>query len=125
MLNRDIYQRDPDKVTLLNNGVAKVTEVVGDEERLTLRFELEHFVCEGEYQNGLVRILESYIENFGRPEQPSAWVSGFFGSGKSHLVKMLCYLWSDYIFKEDGASARGLARLPENVQDLLRELSKA
>ena len=123
MLNRDIYQRDPDKVTLLNNGVAKVTEVVGDEERQTLRFELEHFVCEGEYQNGLVRILESYIENFGLPEQPSAWVSGFFGSGKSHLVKMLCYLWGDYIFEEDGASARGLARLPENVQDLLRELS--
>lgn len=123
MLNRDIYQRDPDKVTLLNNGVAKVTEVVGDEERQTLRFELEHFVCEGEYQNGLVRILESYIGNFGQPEQPSAWVSGFFGSGKSHLVKMLCYLWSDYIFLEDGASARGLARLPDNVQDLLHELS--
>ncbi|MDH5526531.1 MAG: BREX system P-loop protein BrxC [Nitrospirota bacterium] len=123
MNNREIYQRDPDSIALLNNGVAAVTDVLTDEERLTLRFELEHFVCEGEYQRGLVRILESYTTNIGQPEQPAAWVSGFFGSGKSHLVKMLRYLWVDYTFLEDGATARGLARLPDDVLDLLKEMS--
>ena len=123
MKNRDIYQRDPSKITLLNNGVATMTDALTDDERRTLRFELEHFVCEGEYQRGLVRILESYLSNQGQPEQPAAWVSGFFGSGKSHLAKMLRFLWTDYTFPDDGASARGLSRLPTDVQDLLKEIS--
>ena len=123
MKNRDIYQRDPGKITLLNNGVATMTDALTDDERRTLRFELEHFVCEGEYQRGLVRILDSYVSNQGQPEQPAAWVSGFFGSGKSHLAKMLRFLWTDYTFPEDGASARGLARLPTDVQDVLKEIT--
>jgi len=123
MKNRDIYQRDPSKITLLNNGVASMTDALTEDERRTLRFELEHFVCEGEYQRGLVRILDSYVSNQGQPEQPAAWVSGFFGSGKSHLAKMLRFLWTDYTFPEDGASARGLARLPTDVQDLLKEIT--
>jgi len=123
MKNRDIYQRDPGKITLLNNGVATMTDALTDDERRTLRFELEHFVCEGEYQRGLVRILDSYASNQDQPEQPAAWVSGFFGSGKSHLAKMLRFLWTDHTFPEDGASARGLARLPTDVQDVLREIT--
>ena len=122
MKNREIYQRDPSEITLLNNGVATMTDALDDDERRTLRFELEHFVCEGEYRRGLVRILDSYLSNQGQPEQPAAWVSGFFGSGKSHLAKMLRFLWIDYHFPEDGASARGLARLPDDVTELLTEL---
>ena len=123
MKNREIYQRDPSKITLLNNGVATMTDALTDDERRTLRFELEHFVCEGEYQRGLVRILDSYVSNQGQPEQPAAWVSGFFGSGKSHLAKMLRFLWTDYTFPEDGASSRGLTRLPTDVQDVLKEIT--
>lgn len=123
MKNREIYQRDPSEITLLNNGVAAMTDALDEDERRTLRFELEHFVCEGEYQRGLVRILDSYLSNQGQPEQPAAWVSGFFGSGKSHLAKMLRFLWIDYHFPEDGASARGLARLPDDVTELLTELA--
>jgi len=71
MNNREIYQRDPDKITLLNNGVAAMTDVLTSEERRTLRFELEHFVCEGEYKRGLARILDTYVSNIGQPEQPA------------------------------------------------------
>lgn len=123
MKNRVIYQRDPSTITLLNNGVATVTDALTDDERRTLRFELEHFVCEGEYRRGLVRILDSYVSNQGQPEQPAAWISGFFGSGKSHLAKVLRFLWTNYTFPEDGATARGLARLPNDVRDLLQEIS--
>ena len=123
MKNREIYQRDPGEITLLNNGVATMTDALDDDERRTLRFELEHFVCEGEYRRGLVRILDSYLSNQGQPEQPAAWVSGFFGSGKSHLAKMLRFLWRDYHFQEDGASARGLARLPDDVTELFTEIT--
>ncbi len=123
MRNREIYQRDPDTISLLNQGVAKMSDVITDDDRRTLRFELEHFVCEGEYRRGLVRILESYANNQSQPEQPAAWISGFFGSGKSHLAKVLRFLWTDYTFPEDGASARGLAQLPNDVQELLKEIS--
>lgn len=123
MKNREVYQRDPAKIHLLNNGVAAMTDALTDEERRTLRFEIEHFVCEGEYKRGMIRILNAYVSSLGKTEQPAAWISGFYGSGKSHLVKMLHYLWIDYMFPEDGASARGLARLPDDVKDLLKEIS--
>ena len=123
MRNREVYERDPDGISLLNNGVAAMTDAATDDERRTLRFELEHFVCEGQYRSGLVRILESYLGRQGQPEQPAAWISGFFGSGKSHLAKMLRFLWTDYTFPEDGASARGLARLPPDIAELFREVS--
>jgi hypothetical protein len=70
----------------------------------------------------LDRILNAYLGGMNRPEQPAAWVSGFFGSGKSHLVKMLRYLWEDKAFP-DGATARSIVHLPEGIRDLLAELT--
>ena len=121
MKNRELFQRDPAVSKLLNDGVAAVREAASDKEIETLRYELEHFVCEGQYEDGLIRILESYLGNVNSTTQPAAWVSGFYGSGKSHLLKMFRYLWVDTRFA-DGMTARGLARLPQEVQDLLREL---
>ncbi|MGC9454632.1 MAG: BREX system P-loop protein BrxC, partial [Phycisphaerae bacterium] len=121
MKNRQLFQRDPAVSKLLNNGVAAVREAASDKEIETLRYELEHFVCEGQYEDGLIRILESYLGNANSTTQPAAWVSGFYGSGKSHLLKMFRHLWVDTTFS-DGSTARGLARLPQGVQDLLREL---
>lgn len=123
MKNREIYVKDPLSFELLNNGVSKVTEVGTDTERLrTLRFELENFVCDGEYARGLDRIITAYLDGLAKPEQQAVWVSGFFGSGKSHLVKILRYLWVDYEFK-DGATARSIVTLPDEIQDLLIELT--
>lgn len=123
MTNRELYASDPTKTELLNNGVSKVSEIGDDDRQInTLRFELETFVCDGEYAKGLERILKSYLGCLGREEQKAAWVSGFFGSGKSHLVKVLRYLWEDYRFA-DGATARSIVRLPAEVSDLLTELT--
>lgn len=127
MKNREVYNEDPRTNTLLNQGVAKVNSPEADPEGKarwleTLRFELTKFVCDGQYAEGLTRILSTYLGQVGKSEQPGVWVSGFFGSGKSHLVKMLQHLWIDFEFP-DGAKARGLAKLPTNVSDLLKELS--
>ncbi len=122
MNNREIFQRDPVAAKLLNDGVAAVVEVSSPKELETLRYELEHFVCEGQYKEGMIRIIESYIGNVNSTGQPAAWVSGFYGSGKSHLLKMLRHLWVDTKFA-DGATARGLSQLPQEVKDLLKELS--
>ena len=70
----------------------------------------------------MLAILESYIRHFGGTSQPAAWVSGFFGSGKSHLLKMLCHLWVDTEFP-DGSRARSLPRdLPDALVANLKEL---
>jgi hypothetical protein len=123
MINRELYFRDPTTIELLNNGVSKVSEIGRDERQIkTLRFELETFVCDGEYARGLERILTAYLDSLGREEQKAVWVSGFFGSGKSHLVKVLRYLWEDYRFA-DGATARSLVNLPTEIADLLKELT--
>jgi hypothetical protein len=124
MMNLEIYEKDPRTHTLLNQGVAKVTSGQSSAELDTLRYELTNFVCDGQYAEGLIRILSTYLGHLDKTEQPGVWVSGFFGSGKSHLVKMLQYLWTEFEF-QDGAKARGLAKLPIGVKDLLKELTNS
>jgi hypothetical protein len=121
----DLFLTNPNQLELLNNGVAFVKDVVTPEELKTLRFELKTFVCEGEYAKGLEKTLRTFIGNLDRPEQQAAWVSGFYGSGKSHLTKILRYLWTDFEFPEDKARARGLTKLSTEVADLLKELTTA
>ena len=122
MKNRDVFLKDPLENRLVNQGVAEVVDPGSDQELRTLRHELETFVCEGQYAKGLERILSAYLTNLNREEQPAVWVSGFYGSGKSHLVKMLRFLWADFRFP-DGATARGIAHLSEEIETQLRELS--
>ena len=72
--NRELYFRDPATIELLNNGVSKVAEIGGDDRQIkTLRFELETFVCDGEYARGLERLLRSYLDGLGREEQKAVW----------------------------------------------------
>lgn len=123
LYNRDIYTKNPARNVIANNGVANVTDDQSDASLKTLRYEVETFVCDGQYEKGLERILATYLKNFTAPEQPGVWISGFFGSGKSHLAKMLRALWIDFTFPDDGASARALAKLPVSVSDLFKELS--
>lgn len=122
MNNGAIYQKDPATRKLANEGVASVNDERTSQALAVLRYELETFVCDGQYEKGMLHILETYLKNVEHAEQPAVWVSGFFGSGKSHLVKMLRALWVDTVF-EDGASARGIANLPQGIIDSLKELS--
>lgn len=110
-------------MSLLNNGVSKVAEIGHNEDRLkTLRFEPGNLCLRRRIRQGLERILKAYLVGLGQAEQQAVWVSGFFGSGKSHLVKVLRYLWEDYHFAH-GATARSLVTLPAEIADLLKELS--
>jgi hypothetical protein len=123
MLNREVFRRDPLDYSLPNDGVAKVQLPTTENEWDVARYELESFVCEGEYHNGLRRILESFIRHLDQDSQPGVWVHGFYGSGKSQLLRILDFLWSDRVFP-DGARSRDIVRsLPEDITDTLRELT--
>ncbi len=122
MNNREIYQKDPATFKLVNEGVASVNDERTSQALKVLRYELDTFVCDGQYEKGMSLILETYLKNIDHAQQPAVWVSGFFGSGKSHLVKMLRALWDNTVF-DDGATARGIASLPQEICDHLKELS--
>ncbi len=118
---KDVLQRDPSQSRLANNGQARLTgDRDAEKAMLELREELKSFVCEGQYADGMIKILRAFLN--GGTSLPGAWVSGFYGSGKSHLLKMLCHLWQNTEFP-DGVTARALVRqLPEDVEDLLKDL---
>lgn len=118
----ELLDRDPRTSALANTGQARIVDKPDERSQLELRAELETFVCDGQYGDAIERILRGYLTHIDRPRQVAAWVSGFFGSGKSHLLKMLTHLWVDTTFP-DGASARSLVRgLPPDVLACLREL---
>src|SRR3712207_2486102 len=123
MLNRDVLARDPLTYSLANDGVAKVAFPPPREVMDVLRGELETFVCDGAYAAGLIKILEAFNAAAGRKSAvPAVWISGFYGSGKSHLAAMLAALWTSLSFP-DGASAEGLVHdIPSGVAAALREL---
>ena len=123
MKNKELFTLNPDDNNLVNDGVVEINTAKDDKGLKIIRHELKTFVCEGEYQKGIYRILDTYIKHVDEPKQPAVWVSGFFGSGKSHLVKMLGYLWEDFKFP-NGDTAKKIKTLPQDVNDLFIELER-
>jgi energy-coupling factor transporter ATP-binding protein EcfA2 len=77
---RDIFEKTVDRAI---DGVIKAD----DEE--SLRIELDEYVITGEIGRRLEQFLDAY-NNYKTAN--GVWISGFFGSGKSHLLKMLALL---------------------------------
>ena len=122
---KDILLIDPSREPLINNGQARLADQTDEKVVAELRGELKMFVCEGEFARGLDCILSEYLGNLGNSSQKAVWVSGFFGSGKSHLLKMLAHLWADTPFA-DGATARGIVpEMPKEIRAHFTELDNA
>lgn len=122
---KDILLIDPSREPLVNNGQARLADQTDEKVVAELRGELKMFVCEGEFARGLDCILSEYLGNLGNSSQKAVWVSGFFGSGKSHLLKMLAHLWADTPFS-DGATARGIVpEMPKEIRAHFAELDQA
>ena len=69
-------------------GVIKADDVAN------LGAEVEEYVLTNEVAKGLEILLEAYT-NYTNAN--GVWISGFFGSGKSHLLKMLAHLLGDVV----------------------------
>lgn len=121
-INNELFTRRPLDFEIPNDGVTNVDRPDDSNQWSVLEYELTSFVSEGEYEHGLERILDSYLRHRSSTTQPAVWVSGFYGSGKSHLVRVLQHLWADTQLPS-GASARGLVNLPQGIKDQLVELS--
>lgn len=74
--------------------------VIKADDEESLRLEIEEYVLTNEVE----KRLESFLDAYNKYEGANGvWISGFFGSGKSHLLKMLAILIENR--KIDGASA--------------------
>ncbi len=121
----EVLLRDPAENALANQGQARISDLADDKTIQELKYELSTFVCEGQYADGLQRIYRSFLDNMSRTSQKGGWVSGFYGSGKSHFEKMLCHLFQDTEFP-DGSTARSLVPvIPDELKALFRELDTA
>ena len=60
MKNRDIYSKDPSTSKLVNEGVANVNDDRTEQALTVLRYELETFVCDGQYAKGMEHILDTF-----------------------------------------------------------------
>jgi hypothetical protein len=70
------------------NGVIKVDQVDDTTER-----ELSEYVITRELKKHFISFFDYYDEAFNNPtDDIGVWISGFFGSGKSHFLKMLSYI---------------------------------
>lgn len=63
--------------------------VIKADDEASLKTEVEEFVVTREVEKRLSDFLEAYNDYQGAN---GVWISGFFGSGKSHLLKMLALL---------------------------------
>lgn len=77
---RDIFEKPVDR---------SIDGVIKADDEASLRTELDEYVITGEIGQRLEQFLDAY-NNYKTVN--GVWISGFFGSGKSHLLKMLALL---------------------------------
>ncbi|MDR7870705.1 MAG: BREX system P-loop protein BrxC [Tissierellaceae bacterium] len=77
------------EITRPISGVIKV----GHDEENNVYQELDEYVVTGEINKHLNKFYDNYLKSIdGTTDKIGVWISGFFGSGKSHFLKILSYL---------------------------------
>ena len=111
---RELFAKPVDRPI---DGVIKA-----DDER-HLQVELDEYVVTREVSKGLGAFTDAYLNN---PTANGVWISGFFGSGKSHLLKMLSLMLdSEKRVGEQGIRPAEIL-LPKVGDEILRaDLKKA
>lgn len=80
MLIKDIFLKDVGR---------QIEGVIKADDEKSLRIEIEEYVLTNEISKRLEDFLSAYTNYHGKN---GVWISGFFGSGKSHLLKLLALL---------------------------------
>ena len=111
------------------NGVVKADQL----DESSVWQELEEFVVTKELDQHLRRFFSSYCEALDKTGDPDVagrigvWVSGFFGSGKSHFIKVLSYLLDNTEHTHDGQTRRAVEFFDPKIKDamLLGDIKRA
>lgn len=93
-------------------GVIKV----GQDDEQNIRQELEEYVVTRELQKCFRDFFDAYKKGIvGNTDKMGVWISGFFGSGKSHFLKILSYLLANKVV--DGKRALEYFEDDEKIKD--------
>ena len=111
------------------NGVVKADQL----DESSVWQELEEFVVTKELDQHLRRFFSGYCEGMDKTGDPDVagtigvWVSGFFGSGKSHFLKVLSYLLNNANHTHDGQTCRAVEFFDTKIKDamLLGDIKRA
>ena len=69
--------------------------------------ELEEYVVTAELKKHFQRFFANYVQSLEHPvDEMGVWISGFFGSGKSHFLKILSYILDQFRIRGDGVFGR-------------------
>ena len=86
MIIRDMFFDDINRKV---NGVIKVDQ----DETAVVSQEVREYVITKELKKHFITFFNYYGDAFTTPTADmGVWISGFFGSGKSHFLKMLSYI---------------------------------
>ena len=86
MMIRDMFADDINRKI---NGVIKVDQAADE----VIEQELNEYVITRELKKHFITFFNYYSDAFDQPTADiGVWISGFFGSGKSHFLKMLSYI---------------------------------
>ncbi|MFH1983212.1 MAG: BREX system P-loop protein BrxC [Pseudomonadota bacterium] len=121
MIIGDIFET---RITEKIEPVIKVGEVQ-DERKLAA--EIGSFVVTPHIETYMDSFLEHYTDTIRKPTtEIGVWISGYFGSGKSHLAKMLAQVTANRNLDGIPAAKRFNARVPQSAgkkKSLERSLS--
>ncbi|MFJ7848157.1 BREX system P-loop protein BrxC [Peribacillus sp. NPDC097224] len=86
MILKDMFLKDIERDI---RGVIKVAQTNEDD----IYQELDEYVVTQELLKHLSKFYDNYQKGInGKTDKMGVWISGFFGSGKSHFLKILAYL---------------------------------
>jgi len=124
---KEIFQKD---IFRPINGVVKADQL---DEAIVWQ-ELDEYVVTRELDQHLRKFISTYLTAIDNAHDPvitsriGVWVSGFFGSGKSHFIKILSYLLGNRntINPETGAEKKAVDFFKKKISDpmLLGDLKR-
>ena len=86
MIIKDLFKKD------ISRSIQGVV-TIGNEDEEQKWQELEEYVCTDEITKSMRTFFRRYRESINHPtEKIGVWITGFFGSGKSHFLKILGYI---------------------------------
>ena len=78
--------------------------IAGQGEKTNIATELEEYVVTPELQRHFADFFTAYAKGInGNTTKMGVWISGFFGSGKSHLLKILSYILDNEVIGDKHA----------------------
>lgn len=103
-------------------GVIKVGQADGE----NVFQELDEYVVTSELSKYMSRFFDAYQRSVsGRTDKMGVWISGFFGSGKSHFLKILSYILEDKrVIDEEGKEHAASGFFMDDAKVENKELQK-